>query len=332
MLHPEVEQSGRTQVRCWWATGSSGSRPLFGITPVPQSAPQSVPCILHYHPGRRDFPGPVGNEDLSPSSLPSTQTPQALARVHCLPDGLLDVSFGWLTLGISDSVFRPILPLQTVSAQGSLAPEKLCSFIAITSPCADPVASHLHFMLCTYRRCPCRLRQPRLVIGTFPLWSALLSWSAAPLIPAVHRVPLASSTSMSSAFTSLRRARHSRKVPTKRFHVGLSFRDGRHSFMLRPSSLLALLTVRHRYPAPEDFLHPSFLLSRYLLSSQTCYPADWSIAGAGLSPARRAAVVGCTIVQIDVSQQRRGTAALRRPFITARPLALFQHAGAFAYR
>ena len=50
--------------------------------------------------------------------------------------------------------------------------------------------------------------------------------------------------------------------------------------MLRPSSLLALLTVRLLYLAPEDVLHPSLLSTRYLLDSRVCYPADWLIAGA----------------------------------------------------
>src|SRR5215469_18603091 len=67
--------------------------------------------------------------------------------------------------------------------------------------------------------------------------------------------------------------------------------------MLRPSSLLALLTVRHHRLAPEDVLHPSLLSLRCLRDSRVCYPADWSIAGAGLSPARKTAAVGCTVVQ-----------------------------------
>ena len=74
--------------------------------------------------------------------------------------------------------------------------------------------------------------------------------------------------------------------------------------MLRPSSLLALLTVRHLYLAPEDVLHPSLLSIRYLLDSRVCYPADWLIAGAGLSPARKAAVVGCTIIYLQRKQPR----------------------------
>ena len=54
-----------------WLMGSRCYRPLLGITPVPQSMPQSVSCIPRYHPGRRDFPDPVGSEDLSSSDLPT---------------------------------------------------------------------------------------------------------------------------------------------------------------------------------------------------------------------------------------------------------------------
>ena len=87
----------------------------------------------------------------------------------------------------------------------------------------------------------------------------------------------------------------------KRLPAGFPFRYGRHSFMLRPSSLLALLAVRHLHLAPEDVLHPSLPSIRYLLDRRICYPADWSIAGAGLSPARKAAAVGCTVqTEIEV--------------------------------
>ena len=40
---------------------------------MPQSVPQPVSCIPLYHPGRRDFPGPVGSEDLYPWSLPGVR-------------------------------------------------------------------------------------------------------------------------------------------------------------------------------------------------------------------------------------------------------------------
>jgi len=87
----------------------------------------------------------------------------------------------------------------------------------------------------------------------------------------------------------------------KRLPAGLPFRYGRHSFMLRPSSLLALLAVRHLQLAPEDVLHPSLPSIRYLLDRRICYPADWSIAGAGLSPTRKAAAVGCT-AKLEVAE------------------------------
>ena len=125
---PEVEYSGRTQVRCWCATRSCCFRPLIGQTPVPQSVPQSVSCIPHYHPGRRDFPSPVGSEDISAWSLPGRPTVQAMVRIRGLLIGLLPASSGWLVRDAPDTVFRSALPLQTVCAQGSLAPEGVTLF------------------------------------------------------------------------------------------------------------------------------------------------------------------------------------------------------------
>jgi hypothetical protein len=57
--------------------------------------------------------------------------------------------------------------------------------------------------------------------------------------------------------------------------------------MLRPSSLLAPLTVRHRSRSTRGLLDSSLLPICCLLGSRACYPADWSIAGAGLAPARK---------------------------------------------
>ena len=116
------------------------------------------------------------------------------------------VWFGWHS-AFPDTEFRTGLPLQTVSAQGSFAPEALPSFLANTSSCANPGASRLHFVPGTYRRRPCRLHHPRLVIGTVPLWTAFLSWSAAPPIPAVRRVHITSSSPTTSAFALLCGAR-----------------------------------------------------------------------------------------------------------------------------
>jgi hypothetical protein len=125
--------------------------------------------------------------------------------------------------------------------------------------------------------------------------SALLSWSATPSTPAARRVLLTSSSPTTSAFASYCQARLTASSPAKRLHAGHVFRRGRHSLMLRPSRLLALLAVRHRNrAAPQDVVHSSFPSIRCLLDSRICYPADWSIAGAGLAPARRAAVLGCT--------------------------------------
>ena len=40
----------------------------------------------------------------------------------------------------------------------------------------------------------------------------------------------------------------------------------------------------------RGLLRSSLLPIRYLLDSRVCYPADWSTAGAGLAPARKAAL------------------------------------------
>jgi hypothetical protein len=167
-LDPQVEHSGRTQAQCWCATGSSCFRLLIGRSPVPRSVPQSVSCVLHYHPGQRDFPSPVGSGDISARSLPARQAVQAMVRVRGLQFGLLHASPGWLMRHTPDTEFRCALPLQTVPAQGSFAPEALPSFVATTNPSADPNASRSYFMLRTYNERPYRLHHPRLVVGTFP--------------------------------------------------------------------------------------------------------------------------------------------------------------------
>jgi len=286
------------QAQCWLAAGSRSSRTLIGTTPVPQSA--AAARFLHPPLSSRTARFPrSGWKRRHLFMEPARRTRSLSDGAHALrcPCGLLHASSGWMVADSPDTVFRLVLPLQTVFARGSFTPEALPSFIATTSPCADPGASHLLFVLRTYRRRPCRLHHQRLVIGTVPLWSVFLSWSAAPLVPAVRRVHLTSSSPSTSAFASLRWLGSSARVPTKRLPVGLPFRYGRHSFMLRPSSLFALLTVRHHQLAPEDVLHPSLLSLRCLRDSRVCYRADWSIAGAGLSPARKTAAVGCTVVR-----------------------------------
>jgi len=114
LVDPEVEYSGRTQALCWWATGSCCFRPLIGRAPVPQSVPQSVSCIPHYHLGLRDFPSPVGSEDLSAWSLPDRQAVQVMVCIRGLLFGLLHASSGWSMRDAPDTVFRSALPLQTV--------------------------------------------------------------------------------------------------------------------------------------------------------------------------------------------------------------------------
>jgi hypothetical protein len=226
--------SGRMQAQCWLAAGSRSSRPLIGTTPVPQSA--AAARFLHPPLSSRTARFPRSGWKRRHLLMEPSRRARSLSDgAHALrPCGLLHASSGWMASNSPDTVFRLGLSLQTVFTQGSFALEALPSLIATTSPCADPDASRLHFVLCTYRRRPYRLHYPRLVIGTVPLWSVLLSWSAAPSIPAVRRVRLTSSSSSTSAFASLRWLGFSARVPTKRFLVGLPFRYGRHSFMLRP--------------------------------------------------------------------------------------------------
>jgi hypothetical protein len=114
------------------------------------------------------FPQSGWKRRLSARSLPSRQAVHAMVRKHGRLFGLLLASSGWLVRDTPDTVFRSALPLQTVPAQGSLAPEALPSFIATTSPSASPDASRLYFVLRTYNERPCRLHHPRLVTGTFP--------------------------------------------------------------------------------------------------------------------------------------------------------------------
>ena len=205
-----------------------GFRSLVSLLPAIQATrllafalaglfPLNAPAFAGRTPGRRVFPDPVGSEDISSWGLPVTRSVQTMVRIRFPRVGLLHASSGWLETDFPDSEFRPGLPLQTAFAQGSFAPEALPSFIATTSPCADPGASHLPFVLCTYRKCPCRLHHPQLVTGTVPLWSAFLSWSAAPPVPAVRRVHLTSSSPSTSAFASLPWLGSSARPPTNGF-------------------------------------------------------------------------------------------------------------------
>jgi hypothetical protein len=74
----------------------------------------SPSCIPHYHPGLRDFPSPVGSEDLSAWSLPDRQAVQVMVCIRGLLFGLLHASSGWSMRDAPDTVFRSALPLQTV--------------------------------------------------------------------------------------------------------------------------------------------------------------------------------------------------------------------------
>src|SRR5712692_8077769 len=118
-----------------------------------------------------------------------------MARVHCAILGLLHASSGRCPSGPLDTAFQPAVPRQTVSAQGPFAPEAIPSFLATTSPCADPSASHLHFDLGLVGDIPAACAIHGWSLGSSRFGSAPLCWSAAPLTPAARRVLLASSSS-----------------------------------------------------------------------------------------------------------------------------------------
>jgi hypothetical protein len=216
-LDPQVEHSGRTQAQCWWATGSSCFRLLIGRSPVPRSVPQSVSCVLHYHPGQRDFPSPVGSGDISARSLPGRQAVQAMVRVRGLQFGLLHASPGWLM-----RIFRTLSSGAPFRSRPSppRAPllqrrYPLSSLLRAHRPIPMPPARTSCFALITSVPTACTIHGWSL--GPSRLWFAFLCWSAVPLIPAACRVQLTSSSSTTSAFASLRTARLSASPPQNGF-------------------------------------------------------------------------------------------------------------------
>ena len=105
-----------------------------------------------------------------------------MARIRCLYLGLPHASSDGCPCGNPDTAFRPVGPHQTAFAQGSFAPEALPSFLATMSPCAGPEPPTSPSRLRPYRRCPCRLRHPRLLLGTVPVFrSAFLACVLPPL-------------------------------------------------------------------------------------------------------------------------------------------------------
>jgi hypothetical protein len=130
------------------------------------------------HPGQRDFPDPVGNEDYPRVAFPKASPAQVVADIHCSDSGLPRGSPDWTTIANSERLYltalaRPLAP--TVLAQGPFALVALPPFLAHMGPCADPDASHNHFSFRPYRPCPCRLRHLRLVTGTVPTFGLLFS-------------------------------------------------------------------------------------------------------------------------------------------------------------
>ena len=150
------------------------------------------------HPGRRDFPSPVGNEDLSRRDLPKRGTglsrgvhapvPSAVCRGVRRVQRFLPTTGGFIMPPRPRRASRPSSP------RAPLLQERYPLSSLNMGPCADPDAPRLHFSFRPYRRRPRRLRHPRLVIGTVPTFGpALLSWSAASPAPAARQVHVTSS-------------------------------------------------------------------------------------------------------------------------------------------
>jgi hypothetical protein len=56
-----------------WQRGVAVTGPSSGLHRCLNPQPQPVSYILLYHPGRRDFPGPVGSENISSWGLPDAR-------------------------------------------------------------------------------------------------------------------------------------------------------------------------------------------------------------------------------------------------------------------
>jgi hypothetical protein len=150
--------------------GSRCCRPVPGITPVPHSVPRPVSCVPHYHPGRRDFPGPVGSESLSSCGLPMPadrfkrwRAYAGLGLVCCTTRPVRDVRRNPGSVSRRRSVIEPLSP-RAPSLWRRYPPSPL---LWAHARIPSPLASVSGF--CLYRKRPRRLRHPRLVGGTVPI-------------------------------------------------------------------------------------------------------------------------------------------------------------------
>src|SRR6266700_3611567 len=113
------------------------------------------------------------------------------------------------------------------------------------------------------------------------------------------RLPLLTPLSIRGCITA--KLDHARFLGMQfQFELGEALRQ----FFMKPCGVRLVLKAHHEVISPADDNHVAF--------------------GFCLTPVLHPEVEH--IVQIDVSQQRRGTTALWRSFITARPLSFFQHA------
>jgi hypothetical protein len=197
--------------------GSGCLRPLVGQTRVPRSAPQSVSCIPHYHPGQRDLPSRVGSEDYPSGVFPVGRLfKRGCAYAVSSPVYSLPRLVGWCAIFRtlrSGPPFRSRLsPPRAPWLQRRYPPSSLLrAHGPVPMPPAGISCSALIMNVlaaCTLHGC-----SP----GSSRLWTAFLYWSAVSSIPAARQVHLASSSSTTSAFAPLRPARLSACSPTNGF-------------------------------------------------------------------------------------------------------------------
>ena len=160
--------------------GSGGRRgvavagPSSGLRRCLVPMPQPVSCVPLYHPGRRDFPGPVGSQGFPRGAFPS-HTWFKRWRAYAACDVVCSSSrpVGVLPVFRAQSPSRSLLTEPPSPRAPSLQRRYPPSPLLRAHPQVPVPPASLSTM--SYGRRPRRLRHPRLVAGTSRFWPALLS-------------------------------------------------------------------------------------------------------------------------------------------------------------
>ena len=241
------------------------------------------------HPGRSDFPSPVGGHVLFPrQTFPKEQRLKRWPTYTSSPAGYTAGSMPAtadhvtrvLSPGVSPPDIRhapraPSPALRCYLAQRDFphhVREYYLPFIAPTGSCARPPSS-------------CRLRSPyygrSLQVATSPcckmalpdVISASLSLVAWTCIPAAAGVPTPVSSSCTSAFPPWDPGRLT-ATPTQRLQRSPVFRDGSHSILFRPLQVClpprSLLPLRHNVRRAAVAFTSEQNAFRYLNAHRIC--------------------------------------------------------------